>query len=65
VRGIFATRLPAVNRALIRHLETVQRDYMWDFVATHWEQFGDTSGRKALCHCRLQERRWCGLSSGR
>lgn len=50
VRSIFATRLPAVNRALIRHLEAVQRDYMWDFVATHWEQFGDTADRTALAY---------------
>ena len=50
VRSIFATRLPAVNRALIRHLETVQRDYMWDFVAVHWERFGDTSDRTALAY---------------
>jgi CheY-like chemotaxis protein len=47
---VFATRLPAVNRALIRHLETVQRDYMWDFVAVHWERFGDTSDRTALAY---------------
>ena len=46
--NIFATRLPAVNRALIRHLETIQRDYMWDFVANHWEQFGDTSDHTSL-----------------
>ena len=50
VRGIFATRLPAVNRTLIRHMETVQRDYMWDFVATHWDQFGGTSDRTALAY---------------
>ena len=50
VRGIFATRLPAVNRALIRHLETVQRDYMWDFVAQNWQQFGDTPDRTALAY---------------
>jgi len=50
VRGIFATRLPAVNRALIRHIETVQRDYMWDFVASHWEQFGGTPDRTALAY---------------
>jgi len=50
VRGIFATRLPAVNRALIRHMETVQRNYMWDFVATHWEQFGGTPDRTALAY---------------
>jgi CheY-like chemotaxis protein len=50
VRNIFTTRLPAVNRALIRLLETVQRDYMWDFVATHWERFGDTPDRTALAY---------------
>ncbi len=50
VRGIFATRLPAVNRALLRHLEAVQRDYMWDFVAVHWDQFGDTPDRTGLAY---------------
>src|SRR5574341_1420355 len=29
LKSIFATRVPAVNRALIRHLETIQREYMW------------------------------------
>lgn len=50
LRSIFATRLPAVNRALLRHLETIQRDYMWDFVAHHWAQFGDTSDRTSLAY---------------
>jgi CheY-like chemotaxis protein len=50
VRSVFATQLPAVNRALIRHLETVQRDYMWDFVATHWQQFSDIPDRTALAY---------------
>lgn len=50
VKSIFATRLPNVNRALIRHLETVQRDYMWGFVAEHWEQFGDTPDRVSLAY---------------
>lgn len=50
VRTIFTSRLPAVNRALLRHLETVQRDYMWEFVAKHWEQFGDTTDRTELAY---------------
>lgn len=50
VRSVFATRLPAVNRALLRHLDTVQRDYMWGFVARNWHQFGDTSDRTALAY---------------
>jgi hypothetical protein len=48
--SIFATRLPAVNRALLRHLEAIQRDYMWDFVAHHWTQFGATSDRTSLAY---------------
>lgn len=50
VRNIFATRLPKVNRALVQYLETVQRDYMWKFVAKHWERFGDTADRTALAY---------------
>jgi CheY-like chemotaxis protein len=50
IQSVFDTRLPAVHRALISHLETVQRDYMWEFVAKHWEQFGDTSDRTALAY---------------
>ena len=50
VQEIFATRLPAVNRALVRHLEEVQRKYMWEFVAHHWQQFGDTPDRPALAY---------------
>lgn len=38
VRRVFATRLPK----LVRHLEELQRSYMWDFVSTHWKRF-DTS----------------------
>lgn len=48
VRGIFATRLPEVNRALIRHVEGIQRTYMWEFVAEHWERFGETPDRVSL-----------------
>jgi hypothetical protein len=50
LNSIFATRLPAVNRALIRHLETIQREYMWDFVANHWEQLSDTSDHTSLAY---------------
>jgi CheY-like chemotaxis protein len=50
LKSIFATRVPAVNRALIRRLETIQRDYMWDFVANHWGQFGDTSDHTSLAY---------------
>ena len=35
VRRILATRLPT----LTRHLEEIQRSYMWDFVSAHWKDF--------------------------
>lgn len=50
VKGIFISQLPTVNRALIRHLEAVQRDYMWDFVAAHWDKFGNMPDRAALAY---------------
>jgi hypothetical protein len=50
VRAIFATRIPAVNQALIRHLDAVQRDYMWKFVAKYWEQYGESPDKAALAY---------------
>ena len=38
IESIFESRLPQINRALTRKLETVQRNYMWEFVAEHWGQ---------------------------
>ena len=35
VRRVLATGLPA----LTRHLEEIQRSYMWDFVSAHWKDF--------------------------
>lgn len=36
---IFSAQLPVINRALMRHFENVQREYMWGFVAENWEEF--------------------------
>jgi hypothetical protein len=47
---IFATKLPVVNRALVAHVRDVQRDYMWDFVAKHWDQFGLGAERTDLAY---------------
>lgn len=35
VRHLMGTQLPN----LTRHLENEQREYMWDFVSTHWKEF--------------------------
>ncbi len=47
---VFATRLPAVNRALQRLVEDEQRRYMWDFVAAHWQQLEATEDHTALAY---------------
>jgi CheY-like chemotaxis protein len=50
LKDILLTDIPLVNRALIHHLETVQRNYMWDFVTVHWKQLGEVSDRVALAY---------------
>lgn len=50
VQEVFNTRLPAVNRALVRHLETVQQKYMWDFVAKHWKDLSATADHSSLAY---------------
>jgi CheY-like chemotaxis protein len=50
VRELFDTRLPAVNRALLRLIEDEQRRYMWDFVAKHWNELSDGEDHVALAY---------------
>ncbi|MFC1897178.1 hypothetical protein ACFLX8_01210 [Chloroflexota bacterium] len=50
IQDIMASKLPQVNRELFRHVEEVQRGYMWDFVESNWEKFGDTPDRSALAY---------------
>jgi CheY-like chemotaxis protein len=50
IMDIFKTKLPIVNRALIRHVQDIQRYYMWEFVANNWEAFGDTPDRTSLAY---------------
>lgn len=50
VREVFDTSLPRTNRALVHHLETVQRDYMWGFVAENWSSFAGNADRRALAY---------------
>lgn len=39
IKEILQTQLPLINRALVRHVDEVQRDYMWEFVSNNWESF--------------------------
>ena len=50
VKKILETGIPALNRALIRHVEEQQRNYMWEFVANNYENFGDTDDKASLAY---------------
>jgi CheY-like chemotaxis protein len=50
VKEIFSTRIPEVNRALMKHLQRVLRDYMWDFVAKNWDKFCKTGDGMDLAY---------------
>jgi CheY-like chemotaxis protein len=50
VKSIFESRLPTINRALIRHFEEVQRQYMWNFVDQHWSELGEIKDQSELAH---------------
>ena len=50
VRDLFNTRLPAVNRALLRLIEDEQRQYMWAFVARHWSELSEGADHMELAY---------------
>ncbi|MCJ7575778.1 MAG: hypothetical protein MUO80_03730 [Dehalococcoidia bacterium] len=50
IQEIFRSKIPEVNRELVKHVQEVQRDYMWDFVAKSWARFGDTPDRSCLAY---------------
>jgi CheY-like chemotaxis protein len=50
VKEVFLTGLPTVNLALIHHMEVVQRDYMWNFVAEHWEEINGKGSETDLAY---------------
>jgi len=39
IKELLQTQLPLVNRAIVRHVDEVQRDYMWEFVSNNWGSF--------------------------
>lgn len=50
INSLFDTRLPAVNRALLRLVEEEQRRYMWDFVADHWDELRTVDDHTAVAY---------------
>jgi hypothetical protein len=46
VNRVFATQLPI----LLRRVEDVQREYMWDFVSTHWQEFEQPANQADIAY---------------
>jgi hypothetical protein len=59
---VFNGQLPQVNRALIRFVESVQREYMWDYVSAHWDDL--RPGNDGLAMAYLLARRLAASLSG-
>lgn len=50
VREVLEEGLPSLNRNLVEMLREVQRSYMWEFVAHHWQTFKEQEDMTALSH---------------
>ena len=50
VDSVIATRLPLLNRAIVRHVERVQAQYMWNFVAGAWNEINELDDSTALAY---------------
>ncbi|MGA9097959.1 MAG: response regulator [Methanotrichaceae archaeon] len=50
INQVISTSIPDINRALIRHVESVQRDYMWTFLPKHWDLIKSISDRTTLAY---------------
>jgi len=50
IKKMFKTKLPYINKALTRHVEEVQRRYMWDFVEKHLSDFSKSDNEGELAY---------------
>ncbi len=61
IQTTLASQLPSMNRALVSHVDRVQRDYMWDFVAGQWERITAETDKTSIAY--LLARRLAGSLS--
>ena len=50
VQTVLNSQLPHVNRALVDYIDSIQRDYMWQFVARNWEKITSETDRTAVAY---------------
>ena len=46
IRSILATKLPQLTQTI----ESMQREYMWDFAANHWKEFNDQQHKTDIAY---------------
>lgn len=54
IQALFEMRIPQLNRAIINHLDSALRDYMWGFVQPNWEQFKHISNKPEFVRLIVQ-----------
>ena len=50
VQTVLNSQLPQVNRALVDYIDSIQRDYMWRFVAKNWDKITNEADRTAVAY---------------
>ena len=50
IKELLASKIPHVNREIMRHVDEVQRKYMWDFAAANWAAYSDTADKTSLAY---------------
>lgn len=54
IQDLFRMRIPQMHRAVINHLDSTLRDYMWKFVQPNWEQFAAIADKPEFLRLILQ-----------
>ena len=54
ILDLFEMHIPQMHRAIINHLDSTLRDYMWKFVQPNWEQFKPIANRPEFLRLIVQ-----------
>ena len=54
IDAFFGARIPQINRALVSHLDSALRDYMWGFVQERWSEFQQFTDKPEFLRLVLQ-----------
>lgn len=54
IEELIHSGIPEVNRLIVRHIDGIQRDFMWDFVSPRWEELRDHRDRHSLAYLLMR-----------